>query len=75
MGRYGDLDYVALTKGGFLLGLALLLEGAAGEWAVDAQLLTVPAWEEPLLLDLEAVGVLLFLPSPLVFGVILPLTE
>lgn len=66
---------MGLTEGGFLLGLALFLVGAAGEWAADVQPLTVQSWEEALLLDLEAVGVLLFLLSPFVFGVLLPLTE
>ena len=75
MGRYGDLDYAAYAKGGFLLGLALIVVGATGEWAISAHLVTVPPWEDALLFDLEVLGVALFLLSPFVFGVLLPLTE
>lgn len=75
MGRYGDLDYAALTKGGFLLGVALIAVGATGEWAISTHLVSVPAWEDALLFDLEVLGVALVLLSPFVFGILLPLTE
>lgn len=75
MGRYGELDYVRYAKGGFLLGLGLLVVGASGEAAIHAFGVQLPAWEDALFLDLEIVGVALFLLSPLVFGVLLPLTE
>ncbi|WP_251341762.1 hypothetical protein [Haloplanus halophilus] len=74
-GRYGDLDYSAWTKRGTLLGLCLFAAGALGELAVHAMGLQLPAWEATLLFDAEVVGLLLFLLSPLVFGVLLPLTE
>jgi hypothetical protein len=74
-GRYGDLDYPALTKGGTLLGVALFALGALGELAIHALRLQVPAWEATLLFDAEVLGVLLVLFSPLVFGLLLPLTE
>ncbi|GAB3325341.1 hypothetical protein EI982_11125 [Haloplanus rallus] len=74
-GRYGDLDYGAWTKRGTLLGLALFAVGALGELAAHALGIGLPAWEATLLFDAEVLGVCLFLLSPLVFGVVLPLTE
>jgi len=74
-GRYGDLGYPTLTKRAFLLGTALFVCGLAGEYAVRAAELRVPAWEETLLFDLIVVGLLVAFLSPIVFGVILPLTE
>jgi hypothetical protein len=74
-GRYGDLDYSALTGGGTLLGVGLFALGALGELATHALGMQLPAWEATLLFDAEVVGVLLSLLSPLVFGVLLPLTE
>jgi len=74
-GRYGNLDYPTLAKRGTLLGLCLFALGAAGELAVHALGTPIPAWEATLLFDAEVVGVALFLFSPIVFGVLLPLTE
>jgi len=74
-GRYGDLDYSLLTKRGTLLGLGLFAFGALGELASHALGMQLPAWEAALLFDAEVIGVALFLLSPLVFGVLLPLTE
>ncbi|MFB6352701.1 MAG: hypothetical protein ABEJ92_01320 [Halobacteriales archaeon] len=75
MGRYGDLDYGRYAKGGFLLGVGLLVLGAGGELAIHALGIRAPGWEDALLFDLEVIGVALFLFAPLVFGVLLPLTE
>ena len=36
---------------------------------------TLPAWEDALFTDLEIIGTLGALFSPLLFGIILPLTE
>lgn len=73
--RYGDLDYSRLTKLGFGLGVGLFVVGALGELGLHAAGLTVPAWEQTLLFDAEVVGVALALLSPVVFGIVLPLTE
>jgi len=75
MGRYGDLQYERLAKRGFLLSLALLAIGAGGELTAAAMHLSLPAWEQTLLFDMEVVGTLGLLLCPLVFGVVLPLTE
>lgn len=75
MGRYGDLDYARLTKGGVLLGLLLFLLGAGGEWAIHAMSIQAPAWEATLFFDMEVVGLLIFAFSPFLFGIFLPLTE
>ncbi|GAB6860567.1 hypothetical protein ACFR97_08475 [Haloplanus litoreus] len=74
-GRYGDLDYPTWAKRGTLLGLCLFAAGALGELAAHAMGLQLPAWEATLLFDAEVVGVALLLFSPLVFGLLLPLTE
>jgi hypothetical protein len=75
MSRYGDLDYPRLTKLGAGLGLALFAVGAAGGVAGPALFGTLPTWERTLFFDFEALGVVLTLLSPFVFGVLLPLTE
>lgn len=75
MGRYGDLDYAGLTKGGVLLGVSMFLLGAGGEWMIHSMSLQVPAWEETLFFDLEVIGLLTFAISPFLFGIFLPLTE
>ncbi|WP_251329210.1 hypothetical protein [Haloplanus pelagicus] len=74
-GRYGDLDYPTWAKRGTLLGVGLFVVGALGELTASAVGLQLPAWEAALLFDAEVIGVLLFLLSPLVFGLLLPLTE
>jgi hypothetical protein len=75
MNRYSQPSYGQLAKGGFLLGVAMLLVGAAGELAISAHLLTLPAWEETLFFDLEVLGIVFFLFSPFVFGIFLPLVD
>jgi hypothetical protein len=75
MGRYGTLDYQHWAKTGFLLSVAVFALGASAELSVAALDLTLPAWEHALLVDMEIVGVLGALFSPLIFGIVLPLTE
>ncbi|WP_135852371.1 DUF7860 family protein [Halorussus salinus] len=75
MGRYGDLNYQWLAKTGFLCSLALFAVGAGGELAAAAMHLTLPAWENALFVNFEILGTLGALLSPLVFGVVMPLTE
>lgn len=75
MGRYGDLDYPRLTKTGFLLGVSLVVIGALGEIAGPMLVGPLPGWEDALFTDMEAIGILVALLSPFVFGVFMPLTE
>jgi hypothetical protein len=75
MGRYGDIDYPTVTRRAFVLGVSLFLIGALGEVVGHAMFGTLPGWEETLLFEAEVVGVLLALLAPIVFGLILPLTE
>lgn len=75
MGRYGNLDYPKLTRTGFALGLALLTLGLGIELVAHGLHYQLPAWEETLLFDVSLVGLALFLLSPIVFGIVLPLTE
>lgn len=76
MGRYGNLDYPTLAKGGFGLGLALFLFGAIGaKVALALGSGQIPGWERTLFFDAEWIGIALILFSPIVFGIVLPLTE
>lgn len=74
-GRYGNLDYPTLTKRSFLLGVGLFVFGAVGEAVVSIAGLSVPAIVTTLLFDAEVAGILVGLFAPLVFGIVLPLTE
>ena len=75
MGRYGELDYQRWAKTGFLLSLAVFAVGAGSEMAAAAMHLSLPAWENALFVNMEILGTLGALLFPLVFGVVLPLTE
>lgn len=72
MGRYGAIDYPAVVKTGTLASLALLLGGFV---AADLGAGALPAWEIGLFVDAEILGILGLVLVPLVFGVVLPLTE
>jgi hypothetical protein len=75
MSRYDTVDYSRYAKFGFLAGVAMFLVGAAGSLVGNAVVGSLPAWEATLLYDLEILGILTALFCPLVFGVVLPLTE
>jgi hypothetical protein len=75
MGRYGNLNYPKLTRQAFFVGVALFAIGALGEFAGHAVFGTLPAWENTLLFDIEVLGVLIGLFAPIIFGIVLPLTE
>lgn len=69
------MDHARLAKGGFLLGLGMLLVGALGEVIGHVVLGGLPGWQDTLFFDLEVLGVLLALVSPFLFGIFLPLLE
>ncbi|ADE04766.1 MULTISPECIES: DUF7860 family protein [Haloferax] len=76
MGRYGDIDYPRMTKTGLGLGLALFLFGAIGaKVALAVSGGAIPGWERTLFFDAEWLGIALVLFSPIIFGIVLPLTE
>ncbi len=75
MGRYGDIDYPTVTKRAFLVGVTLFLVGGIGELVGHAYFGSLPGWEEALLFNAELLGVLIALFAPIIFGVVLPLTE
>lgn len=75
MQRYGDLDYPTLAKRGFLLGLGLFALGALGEIVGHAAPGLLSGTIETILFDFEVIGVLVGLLAPLIFGIVLPLTE
>ena len=70
MGRYGNLDYPTLTKRSFLFAI-----GGLGELIGHAYFAPLPGWEQTLLFDAEVVGLLVAFFAPIVFGILLPLTE
>jgi len=75
MRHTSSYDYPKLTKRGFLLGVALFLVGAVGEFLGHTYFAPIPGWEAALFLDMEGLGVLVALLSPFVFGIFLPLLE
>lgn len=75
MGRYGNIDYPTVTRRSFLLGAALFVVGVVGELVGQTFFAPLPAWEQTLLVTVVGIGILLALLAPIVFGVILPLTE
>ncbi|PSP55101.1 hypothetical protein BRC82_07230 [Halobacteriales archaeon QS_1_67_19] len=75
MGRYGDLDYQRLTKIGFLLSAAVFAVGAGAELFAAALHWSLPGWEHVLFTDMEILGIAGMLFVPLVFGIVMPLTE
>ena len=75
-GRYGDLDYPTLAKYGFLAGAALFLGGALGEAVLSTGIAAGhPGGIDTLLTGAEIIGVVLGLFAPLIFGIVMPLTE
>lgn len=75
MSQTGSIDHAKRAKQGFLLGAGLFAVGGLGEILGHALYTELPAWEQTLLFNAEVVGVLLALLAPLIFGVVLPLTE
>jgi hypothetical protein len=75
MGRYGNIDYPTVTKRVFLFGASLFVLGFIGEAAGQTYFGPLPGWEETLLLTFETLGIVIALLAPLVFGIVLPLTE
>jgi hypothetical protein len=75
MSKYTNTDYATLAKRGFSVGLALFLVGVVGSVAGPAVFGPLPAWEKTLLVDMEALGILVGLFSVLGFGIVMPLVE
>lgn len=71
----GNLDYPRLTKLGIGSGLTLFTVGALGLLVAPAVVGPLPAWGQTLFLDAEALGLVVTLLSPFVFGILLPLVE
>jgi len=75
MAQNRSLNYGQITKQGFLLGLVLFGIGVGGEVVGRSLFGGLPTWEATLLVFFEGGGILLCLLVPLVFGIVLPLTE
>lgn len=74
-GRYGELDYGRLVKGGVAVGAVLFLLGVAGELIGRTMLGGVSELQDSLFVAFEFLGPTLALGAVLVFGVAMPLTE
>lgn len=70
----GNLDYAAIAKKGFLLGVALFALGAVGEILGHAYL-ALPSVAEQVFFGMEVSGIAIGFLVPVVFGAVLPLTE
>lgn len=75
MAHHRGIDYSTWTKRSFLFGAGLFALAAVIELTAHAYVGSLPGWEETLLLDAEILGVLIALFAPIVFGIVLPLTE
>lgn len=73
-GRYGDLNYGRLTKGGVLTGVILFVVGVVAEYGSQT-VGGVPESLDTVFLTMEFLGPLIALLSVILFGVALPLTE
>jgi hypothetical protein len=75
MAQTRNIDYPTWTKRGFLFGLTLLVVGLVADLVTRTFFAPVPAWEYTLFIDMEALGIVVGLFSPILFGIVLPLTE
>ncbi|MFC6975400.1 hypothetical protein ACFQL1_13265 [Halomicroarcula sp. GCM10025709] len=75
MGQTQSMDHATMAKRGFFLGVGLFVVGVLGETVGQAVAGPLPGWEHLLLTNMEGLGILIGLLSPLVFGIVLPLTE
>lgn len=75
MGHGATLDYATYTKGGVLMGIGLFMVGEIGQIALPSLVGPLPSWELSLLTWLTGIGILLAILAPIVFGIVVPLTE
>jgi hypothetical protein len=75
MPQHASIDYQSYAKGGFFLGLALLVIGVVGSVAGHVFFESIPAWENTLFLGAEFAGLVIGFVSPILFGIVLPLIE
>lgn len=74
-GRYGELNYSRLTKGGVALGAALFALGVLGELLGRTVFGGVSSLEDSVLVAFEFLGPAIAIAAVLVFGIAMPLTE
>ena len=73
-GRYGEMDYGSLTKGGVAFGAVLFAIGAIVEVTLGGSGVLSPT-PDTALLTMEFLGPVVALLSVVVFGIAMPLTE
>jgi hypothetical protein len=74
MSYSNSLDHAKWAKLGLLAGVALLALGASGEIIGHMLFEDLPGWEETLFVYAEGLGILVGFFSPLIFGIVMPLT-
>lgn len=72
---FGNTDYWMQAIAGVMTGGLLLLIGLIGEWAIHEHLLRHSSTLQVLFYDLEIIGELIAVVSPIVFFVLVPVTE
>ncbi len=75
MGHSNSINHAKRAKQGFLVGFTLFAVGAIGELLGHTLYNELPGWEQTLLFDAVVLGILIALFAPIVFGIVLPLTE
>lgn len=70
-----NYDQATFAKYGLLLAVGLFVTGALGEIALPLVVGQLPAWEQALFTDFEAMGIVLGLVSVFGFGIVWPLVE
>lgn len=75
MAHTNSIDYPRWTKRGFFAGIALFVLAELASALGPRLFGQLPSWEQTLFLDLAVVGILVAVLTPIVFGIVLPLTE
>lgn len=70
-----NLDYARIAKFGLFAGIGLFAIGAVGEFVGHIYLSGLPAIADQTFLALEAIGIIIALFVPIIFGAVLPLIE
>lgn len=73
--HHRGIDYAGVAKLGFVAGVVLFAAGGLGEIVLHSLVSTLPAWSVQMFFTLEVLGVVVGLLVPLVYGIVLPLTE
>lgn len=71
--KKNKIDYAKRSKQGFWLGIAMFVLGSVGEIGGHMLYGSLPGWENMLLTDMIALGIVVAFLSFFVVGIVLPL--